>query len=139
MTTLDYTNHEEIRELLMGRRVVSAERLPSVKVEGAYSPAEGKLTLDDGREVFVVPNQGGCACSAGDYELKTLERVDNVITRVDFPVDGDDDVNEWGEGGEKTYRIFVLAGHEQINLVSIVGDDGNGYYGTGFELVVRVP
>jgi len=138
MSTLEHSDEAAIRELLMGRRVVMAEQFSeSVKVRGAYSPAEGKLTLDDGRELFVVPNVGGCSCSAGDYELDSLNRVDNVITKVDFETeyrhgpDGDD----WYEDGH-TYRIFVLAGHERINLLSVHGDDGNGYYGTGYELVV---
>lgn len=136
-TTLHNSDENAIRELLLGRRVVAVEQFEQTcDIAGAYSPAAGKLTLDDGREVFVVPNVGGCACSAGDYELVGLERVDNIITRVDFPVDFEP--NEYDEG-ERTYRIFVLAGHEQINLVSVEGDDGNGYYGTGFELVIRVP
>lgn len=117
----------------MGRRVVSVEQfaIAPVKINGAYSPAEGKLTLDDGRELFVVPNVGGCSCGAGDYALTGLERVDNIITRVDFEEEEHD-----GYGEERTYRIFVLAGHEKINLLSVHGDDGNGYYGTGYELVV---
>lgn len=137
MTTLDYNAEDAIRELLLGRRVVSVEQFAEpMKVDDMWSPAEGKLTLDDGREVFVVPNVGGCSCGAGDYALTGLERVDNVITRVDFAVD-DESTDEYE--AEQTYRIFVLAGHEQINLLSVHGDDGNGYYGTGYELVVRGP
>ena len=139
MSTLEYSDEEAIRELLMGRKVVAAERFTEgVPVSGAYSPAEGRLTLDDGRELFVVPNIGGCICSAGDYELDSLNRVDNVITRVDFEVEDrtGPEGEDWYEDGH-TYRIFVLAGHERINLLSVQGDDGNGYYGTGYEIVVR--
>lgn len=65
MSTFEYSDEDAIREVLMGRRVVAAEQFTqSVKIEGAYSPAEGKLTLDDGSELFVVPNIGGCICSA---------------------------------------------------------------------------
>lgn len=133
MSRVEHSDEDTIREMLMGHRVVSVEQFADpVEVDGAYSPAEGKLTLDDGRELFVVPNIGGCSCAAGDYTLAGLERVDNIITRVDFATEEDDGEYE----SDTTYRIFVLAGHEQINLLSVQGNDGNGYYGTGYELVV---
>lgn len=134
MKTFKEHQEDEIRELLMGRRVVNVEMLAEPFCpEGCYSEAKGKLTLDDGRVVYVVPNIGGCSCSAGDYDLGSLERVENIITRVDFE-QKDEGPDEWEK--DTTYRIFVLAGHERINLLSVEGSDGNGYYGTGYELVV---
>lgn len=137
MTTLTYAMEDAIREVLLGRKVVAAEQFADgIEVEGAYDRAEGKLTLDDGRELFVVPNIGGCSCSSGDDALDSLNRVDNIITRVDFEVEEHEgDEWQWREDA-RVYRIFVLAGHETINLLSVSGDDGNGYYGTGYELVV---
>lgn len=137
MTVLSHTDEEAIRETLMGHSVVSVEWFETpVSMKEAYdNSARGKLVLDDGTELFIIPNIGGCSCSAGDYDLTSLERVDNIITRVDFEIDNSE-TDEYGEG-EQTYQIFVLAGHEQINLLSVHGDDGNGYYGTGYELVVR--
>lgn len=117
--------HEDaIRELFMGRKVVS------VRLHNDGWRNTGTLTLDDGRKVEVIPNEGGCSCSAGDYDLTSLERVDNIITRVDFETPPED---KWGERAG-AYRIFVLAGHERINMLTVEGDDGNGYYGTGYEL-----
>jgi len=113
---LKESDESDIRELLMGRRVLKVD----VKPDGWG----GKLTLDDGREVEVVPNMGCGGCMNGNYYITSLERVDNIITRVDFE-----------EEGIEAYRIFVLAGDERINLLSVEGDD-NGYYGTGYELVV---
>jgi hypothetical protein len=94
------------------------------------------LPLDDGRHVYVIPNQGGCACSAGDYELTHLASVDNVITSVRLDETAESD--EWGEG-PKRYSIFVVADATEINLLTIDGDDGNGYYGTGYRLIVAEP
>lgn len=135
---LNETNENHIRELLMGRRIVEvhiADEKEQMSVKGRYGGTEiasGKLILDDGREIFVIPNEGCGGCTSGWYGLKSLERVDNIITRVDFEV-------EDGKYDEHTYRIFVLAGHERINALTVDGDDGNGYYGTGYELVVVDP
>lgn len=134
MKMLKEHQEDEIRDLLMGHCVVKVEVFEEgFRLKGSYSDAKGKLTLDDGREVYVVPNEGGCSCGAGDYDLSSLERVDNIITRVDFEAT-EEGPDEWEK--DTTYRIFVLAGHERINMLSIQGSDGNGYYGTGYELVV---
>lgn len=133
MQSLSQYDEDAIRELFMGRKVVAVEMFEHRRqVDGRYNLAAGKLTLDDGREVFVAPNEGGCICSAGDYDLTSLERVENIITRVDVETPPED---KWGER-QGAYRIFVLAGHERINLMTVEGDDGNGYYGTGYELFV---
>jgi hypothetical protein len=103
--------------------------------------ADDHLMLDDGRLLRVVPNDGGCSCGAGDYDLTVLNRVDNVITKVEF--DYKPTGAEYGEErgaslfSEGYYRIFVFAGDEKINLLQVDGDDGNGYYGSGFSLLVR--
>jgi len=132
--TFKESQEDEIRDLLMGHRIVNAEVFTEgVRIEGTYSEARGKLTLDNGQEVYVVPNEGGCSCGAGDYSLSSLDRVDNLITRVDFEAT-DEGPDQWEK--DTVYRIFVLAGHERINLLSVAGSDGNGYYGTGYELMV---
>jgi len=116
MKTYNEDSEQGITGLLMGH---------SVTVAG-----DALLRLDDGTELEIIPNQGGCACSAGDYDLTALNGVDNIITRVDLETAETD-----GYGG-KSYRIFVYAGDERINLLSVDGDDGNGYYGTGYEIRV---
>lgn len=128
---------KEIRDVFVGRRIVAAERgdfrIPNV---GYSNEADGRLTLDDGTQVYVVPNQGGCSCGAGDYELANLAAVDNVITDVRVA-----DVHcdmEYSEDAH-SYRLYVVADAVEVNAVQVDGDDGNGYYGTGFELVVVGP
>ena len=130
--TLDHNDRDEIAEMLMGRKVT--------KVDGEH------LMLDNGTVIKAIGHDGGCGCSAGCYDLSVLNGVDNIITRVDFdyqpagddmsPVFSghpDDPKDEW----TGYYRVFVFAANEQINLMQFDGSDGNGYYGTGFEILVR--
>lgn len=122
------SDHDGIRELLMGRKVTSVLIEPNQS--GAHT---GYMVLDNGLILRVDPNQGGCICGAGDYDVTSLERVDNIITHVDFDIEHHDEYEE-----ATAYRIFVLAGHERINLLTVEGDDGNGYYGTGYDLSVVI-
>src|SRR5213075_1191427 len=107
--TLDYGQQQEIADLLVGRRIVAAEKGHFGDAGNvAWRTPTGRLTLDDGTKVLVLPNQGGCACSAGDYELTHLATVDNVITSVrlaeEHPPDQDDFIEP-----DTCYRIYVVA------------------------------
>jgi hypothetical protein len=121
MNTDIYTEEdtEKISNLLTGRTVTKV--------------ADDRLILDNGTELLLVGNDGGCACNAGCYDLTELNGVDNVITSVvlDNSPDGED------TPGEGTYRIFVFANNERINLATFTGTDGNGYYGTGYTIHVK--
>jgi hypothetical protein len=128
---------DAIAELLVGHRIVSAEK-GDFDYPGRSSwdvRAEGRLVLDDGTTLFLRGNEGGCSCSAGDYPLEKVAAVDNIITsaRVEASPEGDD------VDGEGAYRIFVFADNQEINVAEFVGSDGNGYYGTGFALTVVRP
>jgi hypothetical protein len=115
---VDHDQKKDIRELLLGHRIAKID--------------DNTILLDDGTMVQIQPNVGGCGCGAGDYELADLNEVDNIITRVDFEYAPTGD----GNYGEGYYRVFVLAQHKKL-LWSVEGDDGNGYYGTGYQLAVR--
>jgi len=135
--TFNQNDAEEIGALLTGRRIIAAEQGQFERSDRDWGDAPtGKLTLDDGTVVLVVPNEGGCACSAGDYYLKSLVACDNVITSVRLAAESDGE-DTWGS--KQSYRIYVVADAVEINVVQIDGDDGNGYYGTGYELIVTVP
>jgi len=124
LLSVSHADLDKIRGLLLGRMVQVAAR--------------DHLVLDNGTLLKIIPNQGGCACSAGDYDLKALNGTENVITAVDFdyhPTGDDVPYDPMRPPGH--YRIFVLAGNKIINLVDIEGDDGNGYYGTGYSILVR--
>lgn len=128
-------DRKEITELLVGHTVT--------KADGEH------LLLDDGTVIKAIGNDGGCACNAGCYDLAVLNGVENVITDVEFdyrPGDDftvktelsghpDDPTDEW----TGYYRVFVYAANEKINLMQFDGTDGNGFYGTGFEILIRDP
>lgn len=139
--TATYTHDDvsEIEALLLGRRIVQAE-MGDFDYPGRErwdDKPQGRLVLDDGTVVYLAGNEGGCACSAGDYALSKVAAVDNIITnvRVEASPDGDD----FESDAEGTYRIFVFADATEINVAEFVGTDGNGYYGTGFWLVALRP
>lgn len=132
--TLNEENRAEIEALLIGRKVTKADA--------------DHLLLDDGTIIKAIGHDGGCACSAGCYDLSVLNGVDNVISRVDFdyhPAGDYDPAERTGHADDPEdkwtgfYRVFVYAENQQINLMQFDGTDGNGYYGTGFGLLVRDP
>lgn len=105
---------EELRALFVGKSVTKV--------------GEDTLELSDGTRLRLGGNEGGCACSAGDYELTRLSGCENIITNVEVDARPASDY----EDGEGIYRLFVYAANQQIELAAFEGDDGNGYYGTGF-------
>lgn len=121
---------EEIEQLLVGHRIVLCEK-GLFTVRGSNEDATGRLTLEDGTQIYVLPNTCACSCGDGDYALTHLTKVDNVITSVRLTAEGQD------EDFATSYRIYVVADNQEINAVQVDGKDGNGYYGTGYELVVR--
>lgn len=128
----DYSDIEALRSALVGRSVVKVEMPPpdNMRVQVDYETAEGVIHLDDGTILAVAGNTGGCACSAGDYDLTRLNGMPiNGITDVQVIVD---DVDPDDDYSDAAYRLFVLAQDERIELATFEGDDGNGYYGTGF-------
>jgi hypothetical protein len=118
--TVGHYQEDEIKNLFIGRKVVKAEG--------------SELTLDDGTVLQVIPNDGGCSCGAGDYYIDNLNKFDNVITDVEIKaVPYSDDTWE----SSYTYQLFVYSGGISTSVADIKGDDGNGYYGTGFEIHVK--
>lgn len=115
----------DMRDLLMGRQIVKVD--------------DDHMLLDDGTVLKVAPNAGCGGCASGWYWIDQLNRVDNIITDVEL----EEDVEDVRPGSvaqpNRTYRIAVFAGHEKINAVTVEGNDGNGYYGTGFDILVRKP
>lgn len=113
---LNHTQPEEIEAVLVGHRVTQV--------------GEDVLELDDGTQLQFLGNSGCGGCSSGWYNLCELADVDNIITRVELDNRPDDEV------GAGIYSIFVFAAHQKINLATFVGSDGNGCYGTGYEIRV---
>lgn len=118
---VEHSQTERISALLLGRKVTKVN--------------DHIVQLDNGMVLEFPNTDGGCACSAGCYDVTALNSVDNVITNVEFDYSPGVDYGD----GEGHYKIFVFCGDDRINLVTYEGDDGSGYYGTGFTLYVTVP
>lgn len=104
----------EIERLLLGHKIVKV--------------GTDIVQLDDGTLLKFTGSQG---CSCTSYDLTELNGVDNIITKVDF------DDNPGGVGYaeyEGSYRIFVFADNVKVNLATFEGTDGEGYYGTGYDI-----
>jgi hypothetical protein len=128
---IDYSETDRIRETLIGRTVTKV--------------ADDVLLLDDGTRLTIHANQGCGGCSAGWYELRELNDCPiNAIMAVEFEhveeVSGyDPERHEYVEDRYRpeAYRVFVLAADERIKLLEVDGSDGNGYYGTGYWIMVE--
>jgi hypothetical protein len=125
---------------LVGRKVVEANKVGMhipMTVGHWRSESDGYIILDDGTQVYVKGNEGCGGCDSGNYDLQHLATVDNVITSVRLATE----TSCYDEYSDEyvSYRIFVYAGAEEINLMQVDGTDGNGYYGTGYEITVIFP
>ncbi len=90
------------------------------------------LYLDNGIELEIWPNEGCEGCSSGWYYLTELNDCDNAITNVEFICENSED-SEY----ETSYKIFVFAENKTIKILQVDGSDGNGYYGSGYSIIVR--
>ena len=69
-STYDHNAVGVLRDRMIGRSVVSVQMggdLP--RIDRWHGRAEGRITLDDGTELLLCGNDGGCSCGAGDYML----------------------------------------------------------------------
>ena len=116
--TISFEEEEKIKSLLLLHKVVKA--------------TETSLVLENGIELEIVPNAGCLGCGSGWYSITELNVCDNIITNVELVCD---DLEYYGE---KSYKIFVFAEDRKIKLAQIDGGDGNGYYGTGYDIIVKI-
>lgn len=135
-THIDESDADRINALFVGRRVVDVKTEDILGEWRSRKEKVGLLTLDDGSTLKIVPNAGCGGCPAGWYYLEGLKACENVITRAEVVEDElePSDDNDWNT---RRYTLFVFADNEMVNLATVEGDDGNGYYGTGFEIVVE--
>lgn len=126
--TLNECNENEIKELLLGHKIVADEN-------------NDALILDNGVVLQINPNIGCYGCESGNYYLQHIASVNNAITNVefvnDYEVNDDDYYDE--EDYYQHYRIFVIADGMTTELLDVYGTDGNGYYGTGYTIDVYIP
>lgn len=119
---IDGEDIEEIKKLLLYKKIVE------VHIIGERS---GIMKLDDGTVLEIVANAGCGGCSNGWYYLDELNKCENAITNVELVYDQ--------EGYDEVIQIFVYAEDTRIKAIDVYGDEGNGYYGRGFNISVEKP
>ena len=119
---LYYNDEKEIVDLLMFRKIVEVKN-------------EDTLVLDNGVELEVIPNEGCGGCTSGGYGISELNMCDNAITNVEFQEVEYESRDSWQD---YSYRIFVIADNKRIKILQVDGTDGNGYYGTGYSINVKM-
>jgi len=115
------SDEERIKELLIGH---SVKKIDSKTLE-----------LDNGVQLEFEGNDG-CCCGAGCYDIEQLNECNNIITNVEFEESCLNEEDFWAS--EYRYEIFVYAEDTKIKLLQCDGDDGNGYYGTGYHIKVKM-
>lgn len=105
--------------------------LSALLVGRSIAEVEGdRIILDDGTCLDVVPNSGCGGCSSGNYWIEEIAAFENAITRVSY-VESD-------RGFENLYEIFVYAATgPSARILAVAGEVGNGYYGSGYVILVR--
>ena len=117
---VDYYEEKRIKDLLLYRKIIKVEN--------------DTLYLDNGVELEVCPNEGCGGCYAGWYHLVELNECDNAITDVELCRDYIDSTDTYDD---ISYKIFVYAENKKIKVLQVDGSDGNGYYGSGYSIVVK--
>lgn len=128
MTTQEITLNQDsddglYTQLLRGRYVTSID--------------DGTITLDDGTELYIHGNEGCGGCESGWYWLEKVYKQGSRQARImsAYVAYGEDD-----EDAPSVYTLFVMVDGNptQLPLATVRGDNGNGYYGTGFTLTATV-
>jgi len=106
-----YYEDDDLTPLLAGRYVVDAETFDATTY---LDEQKGKLTLDDGTVLILAGTPNARIMSA---EVETQQIAYN-------------------EHGDTRYTLFVIVDDERLPLAEFEGDDGNGFYNTGFNITV---
>lgn len=112
-------NEEYLKDLLIGHSITKVNNRT--------------LELDNGIQLEFIGNDG-CCCGAGEYDITELNECKNIITNVEFE---DEAKSDDGWSDEHSYKLFVYAENNKIKLLQCDGDDGNGYYGTGYHINIK--
>lgn len=116
-----YYYSDDLSPVLAGRYVT--------KVDG------DTLTLDDGT-VLELEGNVGCDCGSGTYDLTELFQRGTPTARImsaDVTTRLTDEDDEYSD---VIYTLFVIVDDERLPLAEFEGNDGNGYYGSGFRVTV---
>lgn len=113
-------DEERITRLLLGRKIVQAR---------------GKriLILDDHTLLIFYCNAGYGTDESGNYDIESIAAFDDVVTDVRFM--------ESVDSGSKRYELFACSEEnpEGLRILSVLGADVEGLYGTGYSVEVTFP
>ena len=127
-----YYDNDDLTPVLAGRYVVDAETFDDTTY---LDEQKGRLTLDDGT-VLILAGQDGCGgCDSGWYYLTSLFQRGTPNARIMSAEVEEQQIGD-SEYGDTRYTLFVIVDDERLPLAEFEGDDGNGCYGTGFNVTV---
>lgn len=115
-----YYDNDDLTPVLAGRYVT--------KVDG------DTLTLDNGLMLEFEGNEGCSWCGSGTYGLTELFQRGTPTARImsaDVTTRLTDEDDEYSD---VIYTLFVIVDDERLPLAEFEGNDGNGYYGSGFQV-----
>lgn len=116
-----YYDSDDLSPVLAGRYVVEA--------------GDDTITLDNGLVLEFEGNEG-CTCGSGAYDLTKLFQRGTPTARImsaDVIVSLTDEDDEYSD---VVYTLFVIVDDERLPLAEFKGNDGSGYYGSGFRVTV---
>lgn len=122
-------NVAELRENLVGRKIVSVEKNAQIKhkAENNYywnGDRGTALVLDNGKKVFLIDGGDCCAYTELEDVILNLDKIDHVITGI-----GTTD-------GYNTWHIYADLG--DVAELKVGWSCGNPfYYGYGFDIHVE--
>lgn len=96
------------------------------------------MILDDGTRLDFEGNYG-CCCGSGDYDITSMFKRGTPTARImsaEVEVNATDESDEYSD---LVYTLFVIVEDERLPLVECQGNDGNGYYGSGFTVRATIP
>lgn len=116
-----YYDSDDLTPVLAGRYVT--------KVDG------GTLTLDDGTVLRFAGNEGCGWCYSGNYGLTELFQRGTPNARI---MSAEVKTTQLGDSDydDTRYTLFVIVDDERLPLAEFEENDGNGYYGSGFNVTV---
>nr|DAJ17730.1 MAG TPA: hypothetical protein [Siphoviridae sp. ctvS314] len=116
-----YYDSDDLSPVLAGRYVT--------KVDG------DTLTLDDGTVLEFEGNKGCAWFYSGNYWLTELFQRGTPTARI---MTAEVETNQLGDSeyDDTRYTLFVIVDDERLPLAEFEGNDGNGYYGSGFKVTV---
>jgi hypothetical protein len=116
-------NVDELREAVVGHRIVKAERSePKVNGWGCVVAAPLVITLDNGKQVQLEDTGECCAHTELSRFLLHPERVDHIITGVGTT----DEYTTW----------HIYADMGDVLQLDLSWGMGTGYYAYGFNITV---